>query len=354
MFLLATLVAILFFGIAWFGISIGLDRLVLWLATGDKWYSPFRLRPPPGEIRFLLKGSDTGPIDRFIHDVRGWEVNAVGIFEEVPVGTTKTKNGYLEEKLGVVIVPLNRYYHSRDMKYDVRERVKGVETMVGKDRKGPQFFFNTVMSIDIEEAEDAGGIPINVQVTFTLRLIDPIKAEFTVGKPEDQASSAVKAIVRLYVGKQKFNDLRNTTRELPTEDLIAQCGFEIVGLRLESFTLANEADDYVKATRQQEVNTLNAEAAKKKAEEIGTLAQAEANKIRLRNEARSATPNGHIYAVADAIVQTGLSTLVIGDAMMAITPTPPSGGASGDTPPRPTPRTTPPVVPSTPPPTATP
>ncbi len=309
---LGTVVAI----IAWFGF----DRLVLKIADYDKWWSIFRRLPLEGTVAYILKGGPGGPVRKVIHSVPGWSINEDGIFIPIP----EPEGGYLRRELGVVLVWPNSKFHTRTRHYEVLEQVQGQHgaVMVPKTREGSEFFFQTVISIEIVAAEDKGNFPINAKATFTMRIIQPITAEFTSGKPEVQAMSAARVMAREYIGSHHFDELRGKVHPVPDNSLIELFGIEIIAMRLEEFNPVDPDSDYAKANRLKEINRLNADAAGEKAREIEVLSKAEEARVLRVYGAKAGVRDGGLIAMAEAIESSKPSTLVVGNFPTSI-PLPP-------------------------------
>ena len=242
------------------------------------------------------------------------------------------------DHLGVVWVGFFKKYYIRTRRYDTLEHAKAGtgQSIVPKERKDHLFFFQTEMVVTLEKIDTDGNVPVDATIPFTARIIDPVLAEFLAGKWEEQATNAVTSAARNHIELQTYNELRLekdadiTSSALlkailavnSTLGLTKAFGVEIIQPRLHHFDPSPGSEEAAAALQMEAIAKPEQAAAIVNAETARIEAQGRADAIKKILEAQDSVPHGPTYAIADAIRESRPSTLVIGEGLLAIPPSP--------------------------------
>ncbi len=320
--------------VAYFGVA----NTILWLATKDRWWSIYRKKLDDGQYFFLTRGKDLGgPFAGIVESVKDWLCED-NIF--VPLkGATSRDGSWLSDVLGIAPVGTYKRIYSRERTYYVYNTMtRKLEEKEMKGEKAKIFFFQTNLAVAVTGAETADKVKIDGIIPFVMRTLDPNKAEFLTGKPEKVISDIVLARARAYVATKTYDqmlkesgDLKNGAfikyLEEANPDIEDRHGIVIFAPYLVEIDLSRDEQVFANATRLKAVRLAEQEAAEVAAKTVVIEAQGQAAAIRIRNDAIASIPGGVAVAVAeaqrDAVVNnTKASTLVLGSAPVAISPTP--------------------------------
>lgn len=317
------------------GIVIASDSIVVWLAQKDTLWSPYRVKAPSGQMLVMAKSKSNGEFSAIYPSIKGKVVD-----DNHDIVEGKAKPSYTEEMLGVVWVGFFKKFYLSPVEYlsvdKETEKGKTKFTIVDKSRNkssdDPFYYYQYIMAAVAEGVEIQDNVKIDMAFLFTVRLVNPYKALFLAGKFPVRATTAVEEKAKEFVRDLTFEQVRqkqqddseNGIREAiykANKELRESFGLEIADLEYWKFDLTPGSPEVAKALEQLAVNKHNAEAAVAKAEEIRTLAGAEADKIRLRYQALAGMPGAAQFALADAIREAEPTTVVLGQAAIAVPPT---------------------------------
>lgn len=332
---------------------IGWVKAINWLADQDKWWSPVRKKPGDGQFVYLTRGvKPGGPYAGIIESIKRWKYENDRFVEDED--STSQDGSYLSDKLGIVWVEFFRQVYSRERVYEtisedkkiVRKEMKGGEDKNRVYQKSSVFYFQTNLATEvlgIELAEEK--ISIDIIVSYIMRLIDPNLAEFVTGKPEIVIDEAIKALLRAYASGKTYSDLLKESGNskdsgfaqflgidnvsmLNEESrdklgLIERHGIAIFSPYIVEINLSKESADFANAVQQTAIKEEERKANEKEAASIRLIGSARANAARELVEAYGASPAGPAIAIASAVKDnTKATTLVLGSAPVAISPTP--------------------------------
>ena len=206
------------------------------------------------------------------------------------------------------------------------------------------FYFSTTMALGLENVPTADLGSVDMEVMFNILLINPELAEFVAGKWEDRAAAAVESRAVGHIKSKPFKVLQaekdtkakdelvdeigkaNETQssESGTKGLVPSYGIYIDGPTVKNFDVNEEggAKELTAALRQQEIEKINLDTERTKAEQAKVRGdgrakerQAEAAGIRTTVEAWTIDAAGPAIAMAEAIKEAQPS--VIGGNVMA-------------------------------------
>lgn len=327
---------------------LGLDWLILKLAEIDKWWSRYRMLPEGGTIKMYSKGlgtkkGDFGTLlyghipDWYYHaeDHRFYHKNDPLFKEKFPDGPPLFTSRLAH--LGVGRVGFFRHIYRRNRSWTTWGQVGEKPTDYGlknKKMEGEEaeiFYFSTKMAVRVESIRTKDLVLVHVNVPFNVLLLDPQKAEFLAGKPEDQAISAVRSRAAEFIRNRTYTDLQAESDTKGTNDfvdvilranvkqqsetgsagLIEAYGIQIIEPRFEDFELIKEEgdQDVEDALKRKQIAGHDLETADillKKAEKDG---QADAVKIAARVGAWASKPEGVRIREAEALENTKVSAL---------------------------------------------
>lgn len=332
-------------------LKFGFPRLIMSLGSQDAWWSPFRLKPPPGNYIILVKSSSEGPFDRIIHSVKDHYFDKEWNFVKGEDPNTSPP-GWFEDELGIIWVGFFKAYYRKPTLYSSFEKISGSAKydMVEKKRnmasEDPYYFFQySTMGAYIDSAEIHDNISVNLNILFTARHRNPYKVHFLAGKWTVRATAAVERGTREYVRDMTLSQIReeqakkteggkenlvSTLKNLGTntnndpaspgtpDNLTEKYGIEIDDPELISFELTPGDPELAASLHKVAIATNEVEAAKKQAEKTGIDAKAEANRLTAEFGAIAAVPGGAQIALAQAIRESKPSTLVIGNSGVSI------------------------------------
>ncbi len=301
---------------------VGIDAILLWLAGGDRWYSPYRNMPSGGYIVFYTKGWDTGgDYGSMLHghiplwhyhsgDKRFYRETDKRFKKKFPAGPPKPTTAWEErlDRLGIGRVRFfrRRYCRKREWKaFDLMPAKTGEEPkygLVGKKTKDGEehvFYFSTSMGIGLDNVPVKEMGSADGSIIFNALLIDPVKAEFGAGKWETRIASAVRTRGREFFARKTLDELReerDTKRrddfpdyillanekqrsETGTVGLIDQYGVAVEGPTLEDFRYDEGAGakEIVDARREEEVSVINIRTERNRAKQAEVRGRGKAN-----------------------------------------------------------------------------
>lgn len=357
MIIAVVLLTILFTGLLVYLDRLGIDGVILWFASKDKRWSPFRMKPGGGHIHFYTKGKEPGgDYATFLNGfILGWWYHA-GDHRFYHVGHTDEEKKFFKlkfpdgppvpntawevrlENLGVGWVGFNRRLYRRKRVWEVMDTrrvgndkakfdIKVKETKVEEEHI---FYFSTEMALSLDKVPTQKMGSADVKVGFTTLLINPELAEFLAGKWETQAISAVRSRAKEHIASKTLEQLRNEqdtdkkdemvdrilmvndtqAGESATVGLIETYGVMIQSPRFEDFDFNEEAgpQEVVEALRRKAVAETNLETARidaNTAEERGKgkarERKAEAEGIAVEFAARMSVDEGAELTLAEAI-----------------------------------------------------
>lgn len=235
---LGSLLGILVFvGLVILFVQVIMPGILLKLGSYDEMWIPIRKQPPEGQMYVILRGGDTS-FDKVLDSVPEYEFNPeTNDFDHTGKPRGHTGRGYLGSH-GLAWVGFNRGMLRSEIKYDKWERSPTSEkwVLVSKTRKGEAIYFQYLMAVKIENAETSGNFPVDVIVTFTVRIKNPVKALFFAGGWVAQVTAAVQGVVREYISTRSIEELRDEKVTGGSNDLIGrvcildldQFGLEII------------------------------------------------------------------------------------------------------------------------------
>jgi regulator of protease activity HflC (stomatin/prohibitin superfamily) len=180
-------------------LALGWDKLRLYFAGKDVWWSPWRQLPQEGTYTMYTEGVEPG-----------------GPFAVLL--SSLSKSGYIQEDnkfrplradeeppepppLGIVWVGFFRREYKRKR---TQQRLIG-EKVAEEDRSDKaEFFFQSQEAVKVEGAETLDKIGVNVVASLMVRVLDPVLANFGTGKPEIQARNAGSAAIIRYAAEKSF------------------------------------------------------------------------------------------------------------------------------------------------------
>ncbi|MDO8565109.1 MAG: hypothetical protein Q7R67_00580 [bacterium] len=336
----------------------GLDLLILWLAEGDKWWSPVRKLPSGGHIHLYTKGWTPGGdfasllhghiVDWYFHkkDQQFYHKDDEVFATKFP-RDPRPKSSWARRlaQLGVGWVGLYRQLYRRHRKWEAMDTVDGKKSgeepsrklVLKETKKGEEhiFYFSTPMALNLgtiqpKSAPGTLGGRVTGMVSFNAFMVNPPKAEFIAGKWENQTVGAVRSRIREHVQNKTAETLQseidtsgtnemvdamaraNTKQvgETATVGLIDGQGIKIDSPRFEDFDYVEEggdkdvADSMRKITiaeNELKVEAVNAEKAKVRGTGKAMERKAEAEGIAAEFAARMSVPQGAELSLAEAV-----------------------------------------------------
>lgn len=237
-----TLGVILAVAAAYLFYKVGLQQLLIGLAQYDSGYIPIRIRPPEGQMFVVVEAVPEGPYAGIIESVPKFhfvskeegfapddepQEEELGDNRTKPYSTVSTKKGGRILKLfgcdeSVVWVGFNKALLFKETKYDKWEQLPNSTEwgLVSKTRRGNAIYFQYLMAAKVDAAETKGNFPVDVIVTFSARLMNPVKALFIAGSWESQTTAAVQGAVREYIARRDIDQLRQENDRNSCADLI--------------------------------------------------------------------------------------------------------------------------------------
>lgn len=305
----------------------GVDLILSKWAQYDRWWSPLRPKPLDGQYNIMTRGVDVGgPFAGIINSVKDW-VYEDASFVYSP-GTSSMDGTYLSDKLGLELVGFFKRYYCRNRQYNAFEKAEGsnerklvLKNRTG-DEEGKRFFFQVLLAADVKGAETSGKPAVDAIVPFMMRVIDPNKAEFLTGKPEEVVANVVLSLSRSYIATKTYSELLRESGDTDNKNFLAfimaangkdtdgkpvvgglveKHGIEIFAPYLVQVDLVNKDDAFAKAVELKAVREQQREAAKVEAETIGILGDAEAERARKVFAAKGSVTSGGTLAIAESI-----------------------------------------------------
>lgn len=311
-----------------------INRAVLVLGNYDEWWSPIRLLPPEGEMYLVMQGSEDGPLDQVLESVTDYpydEKEDVFLYDP----TKPDREGW-PDKIGAKWVGFNKQLLRREVSYDKWERLENSPEwgLVKKDRRGPSIYFQYLMATRIENAETSENFPVDAIVTFTVRIISPLKALFFAGGWEVRVNAAIQGAIRTHIAKSTINDLREQKKKNNGQDLVdailaldlSDAGLQIVKAEFIQYDLEKGDKTTTDAVRAVGVAELQAEATRKRAEGERDARKTVAEGITAEYTARREAGGEHAstFALAEAIKEAR-PTAIGGEIMSVVQPREKSG-----------------------------
>jgi regulator of protease activity HflC (stomatin/prohibitin superfamily) len=334
---------------------LGIDQVISWFATKDVWWSPYRLKPLSGQYFVITRGKEVdGDFAGIVESISQWVYgpkDKPNVFVPDPDEKVKEQS-VLEKRLNVAWVGFFKRFYSRDREYTTFEKEKGAtaNVLVTKHFEGLAgrvFYFQQRMAVNIPKAETKEKPKVNIIIPFMLRVLDPKKAEFMTGKPEEQAMNAVLARGRAYTSTRTYDQLLNESSTDATNDFVdfilkaneggedvgdplnaAQGGLRLrFGIEIYSPYIAevelSDKDAFSEATQLAAVREAQLVAAKVQAKIVETESTAEAEAIARKLRARDSVANGAAYALAEAITEHVGTLAIGGNSILGIPAEPP-------------------------------
>ena len=303
-----------------------IPNVIIALGKQDKWWSPIRIFPPPGEMFIVVRGTPNGPFDRVVEAVLDFSFNES---KRTFVPDTNLPQETYLRKLGVTWIGFFRYLLHREVRHDKWEQLPEKDGklstefgIVSKVRPGPSIFFRYNMAVHIKAAETLGNFPVDAVLVFTAQIMNPVKAFFFAGGWEVQVAAAVQGKFRKYVSDKNIDELRTeqkTGADLVTTEiknlslmgpdgktetgLLELFGVEIVDARFVFFDLVSgdRDEEMIKATRALEIARLLALADAEKGQGQGNMRKNRAAGIQAEVEAWGTHPVGATVVVSEVL-----------------------------------------------------
>lgn len=319
---------------------------------------------PEGEIKVIMRGDS---ISRYISNIRGYSVLETG--EVVPANDRNRvrrspHNAILFRLFGVEFIgipPLwsvlrynfqwNKYSKpDSGSAYIVESRAEEVSSL----------FMRSNYAIIVDGAETEGKIPLRILLLITTQVTNAHTALFLNKRPDwlAKVTASVKSATRDYTGSVDLNDITRAQNEGHTipagtdpvvtkfgscimnlnrssagsnSSLSVLAGVEIIAVNFISYDvdgpIAEELNKVtvleVTAKEKAKATIIDAEA---KAQAIKKVADADKERLEKTYGVISSMPHGHAIRMAEAIENTKVTTLVLGNAVQPTLPLNSKGG----------------------------
>jgi len=331
----------------------GVDGIIILLAQGDKWWSPVRMDPSPGELQVMTVGIKpggdfamvlAGHIPEWHLSKADWKLYKEGTPEfraAFPDGPP-VRTGRLAS-IKVTWVGLFRRRYKRIRRYLSWDLLNGKYQIVEKKTKEGEehiFYFSTTMALDLRTMKTIDRYDTQMKIVFNALMIDLRKAEFVAGKWEVQSMAAPTAKIRLYIARHTQEELflendtieddgelideflsANNDQGSGTLGILKAYGIMLSGAYLEDFDIEEtpEAKEMLAAKQRQAIAKEDVITAKIRIEEAankGKAAAAERREaaagIRDEWEARQSVPEGVQFTWAEAVRNSNLKAFSLG------------------------------------------
>ncbi len=191
---------------------------LIFIGRFDNGLIPVRQRPPEGQFYVVVEGRPNGPFCSIIESIPHYH------FESKVKGFAPgdvAKDEVLGSK-AVSWVGWNKALLYKETKYDKWERLPNSEKwgLVAKTRKGNAIYFQYLMATKAENLETKGNWKVDIIVTFSVRLMNPVLALFIAGSWEAQVTAAIQGAVREYAITKSYDELLREKAVGGTDDLI--------------------------------------------------------------------------------------------------------------------------------------
>lgn len=214
-------IALILYG-AGIALALGWDKLRLYFAGKDVWWSPWRQLPAEGTYTMYTEGVDEGGPFAVLLSSLG----TTGYIQDGTKFRPLRKDGDLIDPkdlskgvqigdetqpepppLGIVWVGFFRREYKRKR---TQQRVVGEEVKEEDRSNEIEFFFQSQEAVHVKGAETMDKIGVNVISSFMVRVLDPVLANFTTGKPEIQARNAVSAAILRYAADKPYSSTEDS------------------------------------------------------------------------------------------------------------------------------------------------